>query len=171
MKEGASIHPIRVHRLAHVKVKIFEVGRNMLGIIILSPGLKCFHFGLVGALLLELLYHFLKVHCSTGEAISQLVITGRDKDMHKDGKDASLPFSCARYSFFVVNALDPEASSPRKFKRKPSTTSMTCLRESSNPSSASSAEALAPISMERFEIISPYISRNACDVYFRINGD
>lgn len=115
----------------------------MLGEVVLSPGLKRFYFVLVGALLFELLDDFFEVSYLR-DGVSWLFMK------YKGGLEVNMggdqPFNCERYSFLVVNARVPADSSPRKLRRKPSTTSMTCLEESSIPSSASSADALAPIS-------------------------
>ena len=61
---GVDIHPIRIHGLSSVEIEILEIGRNVFGVVILSPGLEGFYFLLVGALLLELFDDFFKVACT-----------------------------------------------------------------------------------------------------------
>lgn len=62
--KGVCVHAIRVHRLPRIKIEIFEIGRNMFRVIILSPVLKCFYLLFVGTLLLELHDYFLEESCS-----------------------------------------------------------------------------------------------------------
>lgn len=97
-KRKVSIHAIRIHRLSSVEVEIFEIGRDMFGIIILSPGLKRLHFVLVGAMLFELLHNLFKISCPTGECCQLLTM------MERKGRGRmrlrieifikNLPFSC-----------------------------------------------------------------------------
>lgn len=61
---GLNIHPIRIHGLSGIEIEILEIGRNVFGIVILSPILEGFYFLLVGALLFELFDHFFEVACT-----------------------------------------------------------------------------------------------------------
>lgn len=56
-----NIHSVRIHRFASVEIKVLEIGRDVLGIIVLYSILKGLNFRIVGAILLELFDNFLEV--------------------------------------------------------------------------------------------------------------
>ena len=60
-KTRANVHSIRIHRFTRVEIKVFEIGSDVLGVVVLYPGLERFYFRIIGALLLELCNDFFEV--------------------------------------------------------------------------------------------------------------
>jgi hypothetical protein len=130
-------HSLSVHRLSNVEIVVLEVWCNDLCVVSLNTSLELLDFSIVGPSLLLLLDDFLEVGCTY---LAEFFYV--DLKVH-------VLFNCPWKSFLLPYSLVPEASSPRKFNRKASTTSMTCFEVDSSSSDASSAEAFAPMSIKR----------------------
>lgn len=97
------VHSIRIHRLAGVEIEVTEIGHDVFGVVSLHTLLKLLDEVLVLAGFLELFYNLLQIPYPSKASVKRL----NETSIHDP------PLSCSWKAFFVVNALDLLASSPK----------------------------------------------------------